>query len=224
MKKIYVISLLLVFASNNIFSQSSWKNIFFSNVSSFSKIIKRDSLNYIGLTGSKFFYKSSNSGNNWNCYPEYTFDSNYVLTNGQFINSQTGWVIGSSYTYYSGNGVILKTTNGGLNWIRQNTGFDNYYCSCINFLNENTGWIGSSGGSVGYLMKTTNGGINWSKQDFAGAYNIGYIKFFDINSGWILGTYLVSKTTNGGQNWITKNINNIPPTYTINRDLFVIIT
>lgn len=222
MKKLFIFSFLLIFTACNILSQSGWKNIFFNNVSTFTKIIKRDSLNYIGLTSSKFFYKSSNSGNNWNCIPEYSFDSNYSLTNGQFVNSLTGWVIGSSYTYYPGNGVILKTTNGGQSWNRQNTGFNNYYCSSINFLNENTGWVGSSGGSVGYLMKTTNGGLNWSKQDFAGAYNVGFIKFFDISNGWILGTYMISKTTNGGQNWTAITVNNVPYTYTINRNLFAI--
>lgn len=222
MKKIYIFSFLLILSVSNILSQSGWNSIYFSNVNTIYKIVKRDNLNFIALCHySKYFFKSSDAGNNWECLPEYSFDSNYSFFEGQFINSQTGWIVGANSQYY--NGVIFKTTNGGISWFKQNTGFNNYSCYGICFLNQNTGWVGSqAGGSVGYLMKTTNGGSNWSKQEFSGSSGIRYIKFFDTNNGWIGGTYLVTKTTNGGQNWINKTVNNIPPFYIFNRDLFAI--
>jgi len=222
MKKLYIFTFLLILSTSNIFSQSGWNSIYFSNVSTILRIVKRDSLNFIALCSySKYFFKTSNAGNNWVSLPEYSFDSNYSFFDGQFINSQTGWIVGANSQYY--NGVIFKTINGGLNWAKQNTGFDNKTCYSICFLDQNTGWVGSQGpSSVGYLMKTTNGGLSWNKREFPGAISIRYSKFFDQNNGWIAGTYLVSKTTNGGQNWINITVNNIPPTFTINYDLFAI--
>jgi len=216
MKKVILLILCLL-SVKPASSQTGWVSKFFNNVNSISKIIKRDNNNFIALCGtSKFFFKSSDAGNNWTSTPDFCFDSSYSLYNGQFINSQTGWVIGSEV---NGNGVILKTTNGGNNWERQSTGFNIYHCFCICFLDENTGWIGSAGNAVGYLMKTTNGGINYTKQDFPGVLQIRSIKFFDNDNGWILGLYgLLSKTSDGGITWVSKAI----PGYTQYDDLFAV--
>jgi photosystem II stability/assembly factor-like uncharacterized protein len=221
-KKIFLITLLIFLAYiSNIYSQSSWVSTFFNNTSSFFKIVKRDNLNYLAFgNGSKYFYKSSDAGNNWSSIIEYSIDSIISVFDGQFVNSQTGWIVGQSSQ--TSNGVIYKTTNGGFNWIMLNTGFDNWICRCLCFINENTGWVGSHHELTGYLLKTTNGGLNWSKQDFPGAYQINSVKFFDVNNGWIsTEDSAIYRTSNGGLNWVRKQINNIQPANYINyRHLF----
>ena len=209
-KKITLLFLLTLSISGNLYPQRGWVSKFFNNTRTIEKIIERDSTNYIALCSySKYYYKSSDAGNNWLSIQDYAFDSVYSFFDGQFVNAQTGWIVGSNNQFYDG--AVFKTTNGGLNWIRQNTGFNNYHCYCLCFLDENTGWIGTSGGTTGYLLKTTNSGINWIKQEFPGAYQIRSVKFFNNNNGWILGLYgLVAKTTDGGLTWLQKQVNNIP--------------
>ncbi len=222
MKNLFIFSFLIILSSSNLFPQSGWNSIYFYNVNTFSKVLHIDSLNYISVCNySKYYYKSSNSGVNWECKPANKFDSVYNIIDGQFINSQTGWLVGENPQF--NNGVIIKTTNAGINWIKQNTGYNNFECTCINFLDENTGWVGTSSGNTGYLLKTTNGGINWAKQEFPNSAGMVKVKFFNINNGWIMGRNgLIAQTNNGGQNWIYKSVNNLPPAYNLNGDLFCI--
>jgi len=200
----------------NLYSQSGWNSLFFNNYNTITKVVAKDSVNYFAFCyDSKYYFKSSNAGNNWQSIKEFALDSIYNIYDAQFINSQTGWVVGE-YSYYS-KGVIIKTTNGGLTWVKQNSGFNNSSNYCLCFINENTGWVSSSiSNSIGCLLKTTNGGNNWVKQDFPGSYEIRYVKFFDTNNAWILGNRLIATTTNGGLNWQTKIITNIPYNYANN--------
>lgn len=225
MKKTILILLFFysLFISHYSISQSSWVNTFFNNTSSFTKIVKRDSSNYLAFSNySKYFYKSSDAGISWVCYKEFSIDSSCYIFDGQFVNAQTGWIVGELNSTF--NGFISKTTNGGNNWIILNAGFDNWMNRCVCFINENTGWVGSHHGLIGYLMKTTNGGINWSRQDFPGAFHINSVKFFDVNNGWLMTEdSAIYRTSNGGLNWLRKQINNIQPANHIYyRNLFLL--
>jgi len=224
--KLFFIAILVFLISiSNIYSQSGWVSTFFNNTNTFSKIVKKDSLNYFAFCReSKYFYKSTDGGNSWICTPNNSFDSLYTIYDGQFINSLTGWIVGLRDDLFYG--VIYKTTNGGLNWFKQNVGNNNRGFYCLYFLDSNIGWIGSGSPvwGTGYLYKTTNGGINWSLKEFNGAAQINSIKFFDTDNGWIMGHYnLIAKTSDGGLTWIQKPINNIPPaSYTSFLDLYSI--
>ncbi len=56
--------------------------------------------------------KTTNGGSSWETQNSGTEE---FLISSFFINSNTGWVVGS-------NGSILKTTNGGVNWLSQTSG------------------------------------------------------------------------------------------------------
>lgn len=117
----------------------------------------------------------------------------------RMLNANTGYSIGDS-------SLVLKTTNGGTNWIRQNTGTtDDDYFNGIFFINPETGWIcggymGGSGSSK--IIKTTNGGDNWSVQYFqTGTY---FFSIWMVNQntgicGGYDGKYL--RTSDGGNSW-----------------------
>ncbi len=68
-----------------------------------------------------------------------------------FCNADMGFVVGSE-------GLILKTTNGGITWSSY-SGLPNYYLNSVYFTDYQTGYIA---GDYGIILKTTNGGLNWT--------------------------------------------------------------
>ena len=70
-----------------------------------------------------------------------------------FLNADTGWVVGKF-------GLILKTTDGGVNWNPQSSETSNYLRS-IYFIDNKVAW---AAGWFGTILKTTNGGLKWDHQ------------------------------------------------------------
>lgn len=129
---------------------------------------------------------------------QWTFQQSGVTTplyDIKFTNSATGWTCGD-------NGIILKTTNAGLNWVIQPTEAIGKYMFSIFPVNDSVVYC------VGYfetILKTTNGGNNWItiQNGPIGQGNSHFNVFFlNENTGWIGSTFQVKKTTNGGLNWI----------------------
>jgi photosystem II stability/assembly factor-like uncharacterized protein len=72
------------------------------------------------------------------------------------LNTQVGYAV-------SGDGRIVKTTDGGENWVQllQNS---SVYCRSVEFVNEQKGFVGAfsfNAGSANILRKTTDGGLTW---------------------------------------------------------------
>jgi photosystem II stability/assembly factor-like uncharacterized protein len=114
-----------------------------------------------------------------------------------FINENTGWVCGSG-------GVVLKTTNGGLNWYEQNSN-TSAGLKVIHFVDSDNGWAYGNN----HILSTTDGGAVWSVQDFPPPSYIITLQFVSLNTGWLLyqnsDTGYLSKTTDGGITWIVQN-------------------
>jgi len=126
------------------------------------------------------------------------------LYNVDFVNQNTGWVTGN-------NSVILKTTNGGLNWFNQpiDLGYPkNLYG--LDMLDANTGYIA---GWFETILKTTNGGTNWniiSNIPSNNGNSNNDIYFHNTETGWICSSLgRVLRTINGGLNWDTSFADNI---------------
>jgi len=118
--------------------------------------------------------------------------TNQALLDVSFINRNTGWTSGR-------NGTILKTTNGGNNWINQNSGASNKSLYGLSSVNSNViycvGWFET-------ILKSTNGGDNWiiiKNGLVGGGHSYWGVYFINENTGWICGSGLIIfKTTNGG--------------------------
>lgn len=93
-----------------------------------------------------------NTGFSQNYYQVISPSVEAELNDVFLINEQTGWIVGNK-------GIILKTTDGGLNWIRKDTPFK-YDFLKVFFYNQNYGWIGTANGRI---LITTNGGENWNE-------------------------------------------------------------
>jgi photosystem II stability/assembly factor-like uncharacterized protein len=92
--------------------------------------------------------KTKDGGDHWT--PQVYGEADQELTNIFFIDEQTGWAIGSS-------GKILKTTDGGTNWIKQQSGTLSRL-NQVYFTDPDNGWIV---GENAVILKTTNGGTTF---------------------------------------------------------------
>ncbi len=118
------------------------------------------------------------------------------LTSVYFTSSSTGWVTGW-HTNLSG--VILKTTNSGINWVSQSIPPGVSTPNMIFMINSSTGYICTRTGNI---IKTTNGGAQWSLQHTQPGGDFLSIKFTNSNTGYAVGNPgLIVKTTNAGTTW-----------------------
>lgn len=108
-----------------------------------------------------------------------------------FPSADTGYIVGDY-------GTILKTTQGGSTWIKQNSGITTRL-NAVYFSNPD---IGYAVGDSGTILKTVNGGNIWSKQITGIQSNLNSIYFSSMDSGYAVGdsgTFL--KSNDGGTSW-----------------------
>ncbi len=74
------------------------------------------------------------------------------LSSTYFADPNTGYAVGDS-------GLILKITNGGLNWSTQVSNTLNFLAS-VSFAAQSSGYIGYTVGAGGTILKTINAGVN----------------------------------------------------------------
>jgi photosystem II stability/assembly factor-like uncharacterized protein len=134
---------------------------------------------------------------------DYWFNLNSPTTNFlralHFADSLTGWVAGDS-------GLIIHTTNGGLDWIEQQSNTNNNIKD-IFFLDENWGWaiswneFTSPIGTV--ILSTSNGGDEWTTELYRDEnVFMNSIYFLDTLNGWMGGfPGEMVYTTDGGVVW-----------------------
>lgn len=104
-----------------------------------------------------------------------------------FIDTLTGWSVGSNRT--------LKTTDGGTTWTTLLYGVMDAGGNSIYFLDANTGFKGSSTNNY-----TTDGGTTWSAKSTLNNYP-STITFANNKVGFAVGSSKVIKTTDGGLTW-----------------------
>ncbi len=117
-----------------------------------------------------------------------------------FIDANTGFVVGF-YGTTSKHSPILKTTNGGENWARQESSTHIPLLS-VRFINPDTGLIC---GGLGIIRRTTNGGMNWNF--ISGPPNdLGNLTYVTDQIAYAVGSNgIIVKTNDGGINWEIQN-------------------
>ena len=116
------------------------------------------------------------------------------LRDVEFLNKTTGWIVGDG-------GVILKTTNGGKNWVNIPNPAVGKPLFKISIVDSNTVYVA---GWFETIIKTTNGGLNWFEilnGPWGGGNSYTSCFFLNPNYGFIVGqTQVVWKTIDGGLN------------------------
>jgi photosystem II stability/assembly factor-like uncharacterized protein len=125
-----------------------------------------------------------------------------------FINAQTGWVAGDA------NGdphFILRTTNGGANWVRYSVDTLRIGSDVIRFWDSQLGFVGSGV----RLYKSTDGGLTWryipTRFWIPHIFNIAFVTPL---KGWLVNTWFYSgdggagdlyQTIDGGETWVKRD-------------------
>jgi photosystem II stability/assembly factor-like uncharacterized protein len=108
------------------------------------------------------------------------------------VDEDTGYVVGDE-------GLIFKTTDGGIIWMEQYTGEGANFNS-VYFIDANNG---CTVGDYGRIYGTTNGGMNWILRfNNWVLYELYGVSFSDSENGLAAGINgLIMRTINGGLTW-----------------------
>src|SRR5690606_14802378 len=114
----------------------------------------------------------------------------------EFFDENTGWAVGA-------NGTVIKTTNGGANWLfMSNPTFGSgKSLNNLSVVDANTMYF--VGGHY-TLIKTTNGGINWIEirnGPFGSGAGFVGIHMLNNDTGWVCGGETSVRTFNSFQNF-----------------------
>ncbi|MEO6694642.1 MAG: YCF48-related protein [Ignavibacteria bacterium] len=164
-------------------------------------------------------YRTANGGNNWTIV--FTGIGN-TLWDINFPNRTTGYAVGL-------NGLILKSTDSGINWNQQTSGTVAHLFS-LEFIDSLNGVAGGNR----ILLKTSNGGINWISQaiSFVDPFSqVTSVNYVDLNViyGLVSSDDKIYKTTDGGLNWFSYQLpiasNDIERTISfVNKDTGLMVT
>ena len=80
-----------------------------------------------------------------------------------------------------GYGIIYHSSDGGENWVPQQSGIKESTLIDGFFINNTTGWIV---GQYGVILHTANGGATWVRQDSGTEKHLFCIHFVDAEYGW----------------------------------------
>ncbi|MBX3043628.1 MAG: T9SS type A sorting domain-containing protein [Candidatus Kapabacteria bacterium] len=131
------------------------------------------------------------NNDNENEFVEQKSGTDKYLLKSFFLNENLGWIVGFD-------GIIIKTTNGGAEWLTIREGEPGKHLFGIQFIDEMNGW---AVGEQGTTLKTTDGGSTWQRIITPAIYRNLNVNFSDRENGWISGFGFIVKTTNGGSSW-----------------------
>ncbi len=136
--------------------------------------------------------RTQNGGTSW----DFVYNGTGYLSDIEFIDTQNAIVTGY-------NGLVLKSTDGGLTWNEKwrdnRNSFEN-----IAFTGNLEGWIVASN-YTDTIFRTQDGGETWTGENMGSKSFWHDITFMDADTGWVAGgssgSGWILKTTDGGENW-----------------------
>ena len=136
-----------------------------------------------------------------------TLTVNDLINDIFFLDSLNGWIVTNGGVPSNDTAFIMRTSNGGENWVIQKSKMEQL--TSIQFLDINTGYAagGLNGTTSISFYKTTNGGSNWQSLNNIIGVNIEDMQFINKDTGWVCddtGIFVggLFKTTNGGISWV----------------------
>ena len=160
-------------------------------------IVEEDTLGNLSKRDNKVYhmYHSSDSAASWQ--KQYTSSDTY-FKGSFFLNDTLGWMFGSAYS-------ILKTSDGGSNWIIVYTDTLTGFIKDCYFLDELRGF---AVGDNSTFLKTEDGGMSWSKDTALPAY-ASLNTVFPVNDEiiWTAGSLgRIFFSVDGGNTWTLKQL------------------
>ena len=183
----------------------------------------------VGVQG--YVWKTTNSGDSWGqqtsardvVYGQcpQPFGCAPGFNDVDAVDANTAWAV-AAMSGYGGPGMILKTSDGGTNWVLQTT--DTQILRRVHAVDASTAWVV---GDAGVILKTTDGGTTWTKQLSGTTRNLTDVEAVSATTAWVSqddGTIL--KTTDGGTGaWAAPTITSVSPALVaLNGDTIVTLT
>ena len=168
------------------------------------------------LTGGSGALHTIDAGLTWE---HHTLNTSCTLTGISFVNAQTGWVAGYTWSWPADvSSAILCTMDGGLTWFSQYES-DSVALLGVCFVTPDSGWatglrMDAGGSAHALLLATIDGGQTWQAQveDAQPLRGLGKLVFCDRLNGWVLGASVsdshgmyaaarILRTVDGGATW-----------------------
>ena len=93
---------------------------------------------------------------------------------------------------------VIFTTDGGETW----ENVEAEHAMCVDFADENHGWIISTGEREKTIWITTDGGTNWTSKPLKSSFSYANeMRLTDSSTGWVRDSHSLSKTTDKGETW-----------------------
>lgn len=146
--------------------------------------------------------KTTNQGQTWTMQ-NLGSDSIKILSSHIF---STNSVIAVGKYQTTGDGAVIRSTDGGANWIGDTTSIPERLFD-VSFANSNDGWIVGRNGYVGY---SSDGGINWMAQTTNTGEDLFSVQFVDASNGWAVGADdgtggIILHTSDSGATWTSQS-------------------
>jgi len=127
----------------------------------------------------------------------YTWTVDTIVGNGPFYRM---YVDGESIYLLNDFSQLMKTNNGGDDWVLLDVPDISTNYSDMQFVTNSTGYLCDSDG---LLLKTIDGGNTWVDKSLNGNFNLNTLFFVNENTGWMfdIQARVVLRTTNGGDDW-----------------------
>ncbi len=149
-----------------------------------------------GPDPTRYILYTSNGGSTWDI--QFYENDEYPLHGIHFLDSNIGYAVGEA-------GAIFGTTDGGGNWIQQNSGTIREFSS-VSAVTPDTAW---AVGVSGLAVRTINGGSSWDSLYLGTTHHFSEVQFVNALTGWISGgdnTHgTVLHTTDAGSTWVMQN-------------------
>jgi photosystem II stability/assembly factor-like uncharacterized protein/PKD repeat protein len=189
-----------IFSMNGLFAQVT---PLITNVSNQISVVRTYPNGLIVAANSGNILRSDNFGSTFDIHPIVDLQNNEIplaaIYDFHFFSSSVFIAVG---TYAFGqNAVILKTTNGGLNWTISYQSSTGTWPNIINNVHFISNLIGISVGTNGRILRTVNGGISWTAINSGTSNELRDVVFNSLNEGVIVGDGIKMKSSNSGLNW-----------------------
>jgi photosystem II stability/assembly factor-like uncharacterized protein len=161
------------------------------------------------VTEGSVMLRTTDGGDSWSKVYKSFIQSEHVW-NIWFVDPLTGY--GTIERYVAGNGAVIKTTNGGLNWQRIEIPASGTDLDPVAFKDPNTGWVANHSGGSNGIWQTINGGFNWSLINVGSSIH----GIFSVNDSVAYASGNEVYKYSGGTVGISSNQTGIPKRNTLN--------
>ncbi len=167
------------------------------------------------------FIRTNDGGLTWyNVTPPDVVETGYTISTF-ILDKDHAWMQKPDFNNFPNNGLLYRTTDGGLTWIVSSTPFSG---GDLNFIDVNNGWmladlgVGAGSNAVA-VFQTGDGGATWTQTytndpdhpDAADSLPLGGLKSdlvpLNMQTAWVAGviyssgTVYLFRTDNGGASW-----------------------